>query len=286
VKVSVIAVPFDSGLRDARMGRGPRAVLEAGLVERLREAGATVHTTFIEPPDDLFPAQVPVTFALLRRVADEVAAARADGAFPLVLSGNCNSALGTVTGMRRNGRHGAAVCWFDAHADANTPETSPSGFLDGMGVAMLTGRCWQPLMRTLPDFEPLPDEHVALIGTRDVDPLEDELLHASRIHRVRPDELSARLPAVLDSLSRCPDVYVHVDLDVLDPSEGRANGYAAPGGLSLEALRGALRCIQRRLPVGAAALTAYDPAEDPSGRIGRAAVDLAVLLVRDDGAVH
>jgi arginase len=278
VKLSVIAVPFDSGLRDIRMGRGPRAILDAGLAERLRDAGVTVRVTVVEPPDDVFPAELPVTFALLRRVAGEVARARQDGAFPLVLSGNCNSALGTISGMRRGSGRSPAVCWFDAHADANTPETSTSGFLDGMGVGMLTGRCWQPLTRTVPGFEPVPDEQVALVGTRDVDPLEEDLLRASRIHRLPPNELH-RLDAVVDSLAGCGEVYLHVDLDVLDPSEGRANGYAAPGGLSIDALRDALRRIQRRLPVGAAALTAYDPAVDPPGRIARAAVDLAVLLV-------
>jgi arginase len=284
VKVSVIVVPFDSGLRDVRMGRGPRAMLEAGLVEQLSDAGATVRTTVIEPADDVLPAEIPVTFALLRRVADEVAAARREGLFPLVLSGNCNSALGTVAGMRRGRGRGPAVCWFDAHADANTPETSPSGFLDGMGVAMLTGRCWQPLMRTLAGFEPVADDHIALIGTRDVDPLEDELLRASRIHRLHPNELAGGLPTVADSLAACGEAYLHVDLDVLDPSEGRANGYAAADGLSLEGLRDALRCLQRRLPAGAAALTAYDPVEDPSGRIARAAVDLAMLMTLGDRA--
>jgi arginase len=285
VKVSVIAVPFDSGLRDTRMGRGPQAILDAGLIDRLRDAGATVRTTTIDPPDVVFPAELPLTFALLRGVADEVAAARRDGALPLVLSGNCNSSLGTVTGLRRVSGSGPSVCWFDAHADANTPDTSPSGFFDGMGVAMLTGRCWQPLMRTLPGFEPVADEHVALIGTRDVDPLEEELLRASSIHRLAPAEVG-RLATVLDALAGCGEVYLHVDLDVLDPFEGRANGYAAPDGLSLGGLRRAIRGIQRRLPVGAAALTAYDPSEDPSGRIARAAVDLAVLMMCGDGAAH
>jgi arginase len=285
VKVSVIEVPFDSGLRDIRMGRGPRAMLDAGLVERLRGAGATVHVTVVEPPDDVFPAELPVTFALLRRVADEVAAARRDGAFPLVLSGNCNSALGTVAGIQRGSGRSPAVCWFDAHADANTPETSTSGFVDGMGVGMLTGRCWRPLTRSLSGFEPVPDEQVALIGTRDVDPLEEELLRASRIHRVPPSEL-ARLDSVVHSLVGCGEVYLHIDLDVLDPSEGRANGYAAPGGLSVDALHDAVRCIQRRLPVGAAALTAYDPAADAAGSIVRAAIDLAVLLVDGDSGTQ
>jgi arginase len=91
---------------------------------------------------------------------------------------------------------------------------------------------------------------------------------------------------MMDSLAECGEAYLHVDLDVLDPSEGRANGYAAPDGLSVSSLRDAVRCIQQRLPLGAAALTAYDPGIDSSDRIARAAVDLAVLMVCGDGEMR
>jgi arginase len=278
MKVSVIAVPFDSGLRDTRMGRGPHAVLSAGLVDELRARGAEVQTTVVAPPNDLFASEIPMAAALQRAVAEQVAAARREGAFPLVLSGNCNSAVGTVSGMLANGEAMPAVLWFDAHADFNTPDTTVSGFLDGMAVAMLTGHCWRTLAQTVPGFRPMPASHVVLIGTRDVDPIEEELLQSARIIRLPVAGLSDRLAVALDSFASDQEIYVHVDLDVLDPSEGRVNAYAAPHGLSQNALRDALVQIRQRGQVGAAAFTAYDPDGDPERRIAKVAVELAALL--------
>jgi len=84
-------------------------------------------------------------FELMGRVADEVRSALEDGIFPLVLAGNCDtSALGGVGGLRLWDHAGnVGVVWFDAHGDFNTPEIDPVGFLDGQGLAILTGRCWQ-----------------------------------------------------------------------------------------------------------------------------------------------
>jgi arginase len=278
VKVSVIAVPYDSGQRAIRMGRGPDALLGAGLVERLRHAGASVTSTVLTAPADRFPGEIAVTVALQRQVAEQVAAARRAGAFPLVLSGNCNAAVGTIGGMRSAGSKDPGVFWFDAHADANTPETSTSGFVDGMAVAMLTGACWRPLMHSVPGFAAVPASRVVLVGTRDVDLLEEEAVRAAGIRRLATPDLRAELPSTLDALAQCDEVYLHVDLDVLDPSEGRANGYAVTGGLTGGMLRDAVMQVRRRCRVGAASLTAYDPACDPEGRVAMLAVELAVAM--------
>src|SRR5215212_10088051 len=139
MNVSIIAVPFDSGQRDARMGRGPAALLGAGLAAQLERTGATVTVTFVDLPPSTFCSEITAAFALQSEVARHVASARAEGAFPIVLAGNCNTAVGTVSGMLAARDVMPVVCWFDAHADFNTPETTTSGFLDGMAVSMLTG---------------------------------------------------------------------------------------------------------------------------------------------------
>lgn len=87
---------------------------------------------------------------------------------PIILSGNCGSAaLSAVAAL--NPRE-IAIIWFDAHADFNTPETSQSGFLDGMGLAILTGRCWRRLAERFHSFRPVPDTHVTQVGVRENDP--------------------------------------------------------------------------------------------------------------------
>jgi len=91
-RIALIVVAYDSGMRGARMGAGPEALLEAGLEGRLTDNGHEVEIVFVELPRDFFPAENQTAFELNRRVATAVSDAVAKGAFPLILSGNCNTA--------------------------------------------------------------------------------------------------------------------------------------------------------------------------------------------------
>jgi arginase len=195
-----------------------------------------------------------------------------------VLSGNCNIAVGVVAGIRSVRRASPVVCWFDAHADFNTPETTIGGFLDGMAVSMLTGHCWRELAAQVPGFAPVPDAHVLMIGTRDVDPLERDLLEASSIRiAARPADPGADVDAII-AAARAPDLYLHLDLDTLDVREGRANGFALSGGLSRSDLLAAIDAIGSRGAIRAAAITAYDPVCDTGEGIGRIAIEAATRI--------
>jgi arginase len=200
------------------------------------------------------------------------------GRFPLVLSGNCNTAPGTLAGLAPASR---AVFWFDAHADCNTPETTTSGFLDGTALATALGWCWRELAGTIPGFQPVADPNVLLLGTRDIDPLERELLARSDVRilptdSLRQDGLTRELPRV----SRHAEVaYVHCDLDALDPSEGQANPFPVPGGLTVTEIESTVREIGQSLPLKAAAVTAYAPEYDPDGRIARGALRIIETLL-------
>jgi arginase len=276
-RVDVIAVPFDSGHRNLRMGRGPTHLLKAGIVDVLASASADVRVVNLEPPADVFPSEARVAVELQRLVAERVTEARRTGAFPIVLSGNCNmAAIGSVSAITATSGP-PVVCWLDAHADFNTPETTSSGFFDGMAVAMLTGRCWQALARRVPGFVPLPESNVMMLGVRDVDPLEEQLLTASSIRRVATS--TAEIDAALSALSANRELYLHVDLDVFDPSEGRANGYAIGGGLSRENVFDLIGRITERFEIAALGLTAYDPSCDADGRIARLAIAVAAAVV-------
>src|SRR5256885_8011685 len=219
--IQLLAVPYDSGNRGARMGAGPEALLEGGLQEALGAAGHEVHVKIAELPGDAWQAEIQTGFELMRMLSVAVREAREANRLPIVLAGNCNTAVGTLAGL---GADSTGVIWFDAHADFNTPETTTSGFLDGTAVAILTGRCWTQLAATVPGFEPIPDERVCLIGTRDIDSLEGGLLDQSSVRLVAPRKLRSSLRQALRSTNEHVDrVYIHIDLDVLDSTIAFAN---------------------------------------------------------------
>jgi arginase len=237
---------------------------------------------------ELAPAdEVPepaTTFAVLRRLAVEATRARASGSIPFVLAGQCMSSLGTTAALDHD-RLG--VVWFDAHGDVNTPDTSPSGFLDGMAISALTGRAWVALAGGIDGFRPIPSENVVLVGARDLDPPEREAIPAWGLRHLRTEEIDAAgagkaLDAALAGLEArgVRRIYLHLDLDVLDTSVATINSYAAAGGLGLEQVEGVIREAGRRFEIAAAALTAYDPASDTSGRGERVALRLAETIAR------
>ena len=268
VKVDLIAVPYDSGLRSVRMGRGPEHLLEIGIVEALERSDADVSVHFIEPSKDVFPSEIKISFEIQRLVAERVAFAKSNGRFPIVLSGNCNTAVGTVAGLTAVSGTPSLVCWLDAHGDFNTPETTQSGFLDGMAVAMLAGRCWKGMTSKVPGFVPVPESQIVMTGLRALDEIEEENVESSGVHRVAIADAFTTIESLPPK-----EIYLHVDLDVFDPSVGTANPYAVSGGITRDEfmnLAGSLRAT-----VGAMALTAYDPSCDPDNRIARLAVDIA-----------
>lgn len=278
--IDLIQVPYDAGQRGVRLGRGPLAFVEGGAVERLRAVAEDVREVVVEARPD-FRAEIATAFELARSTALAVRAARGRGSFPLVLAGNCATSLGVVASL---GAPTTGIVWLDAHGDLNTPETTTSGVLDGMSLATLIGRCWTSLSATVDGFRPVPDDRVLLVGARDFDPGEERFLEGSRMMRVSVDALrtegaanalGGRLQALAARVER---VYLHVDLDVHDPAEARAKRSAPPGGLTAGEVRSVVRTVASYLPVGAAALAAYDPDHDEGGRTLQAGLELMELI--------
>lgn len=283
MKLRILAIPYDTALRNFRMGSGPDRLLRAGLTDSLEAAGHIVRVEHVTPGESSIPAEIRTAFELNRELASRVRAAVDAGAVPIVLAGNCISALGTLAGLSPTR---CAILWFDSHGDFNTPETTTGGFLDGMALSTVTGRCWRQLAASVQGHRPVPESDVVLLGTRDLDPLEEYLLAESDVTVLSPMQVQSELPTVLTKLSgRRKDVYIHVDLDVLDPSEGRANALAAPNGLSLEEVGAALERIRTEFRIRAIALTAYDPSFDPDEHLVHAAITLLHSAVSGDGAV-
>src|SRR3954467_8178859 len=193
--IHVIAVPYDSGPPGERMGAGPLRLLDAGLRARLEAEGHTVDVSTVEISPGLWPGEIAAAFDLARRVAALVRSAIGAGAFPLVLSGNCApAALGCLGGAGNVSR----VLWFDAHGDFNTPDTTIGGFLDGMALAIVTGRCWRELAAGIDGFSPLAEGAVTLIGARDLDPLEAEALAGSGVQRLSVAEMRSSRAAAIE----------------------------------------------------------------------------------------
>jgi arginase len=271
MNVQLLAVPYDSGNHRMRMGAGPEALLEAGLERALKEDGHSVHTKVAELPDDWWHSEIQTSFELMRMLSVAVEHAREADLLPIVLAGNCNTAVGTLAGLGP----GVGVAWFDAHGDFNTPETTTSGFLDGTAVAIITGRCWKQLTATIPGFQPVADERVCLVGARDIDPLEGRLLAESNVDVIAPNNIRSALPRTLNSIGRHVErMYVHLDLDVLDADVAHANKFAVSGGLTIEDIEYALSQIAQTFRIAGVTLSAYDPAGDTDGAAGRAAIRL------------
>lgn len=275
MRISLILVPYDAGQPRVRMGAGPEQLVRAGLQDSLVRQGHEVDVDVVEAAGT-WRAEIATTFALAAAVAKRTRDAREHGRFPFLVTGNCMMTLGVVAALNAP----TSVIWLDAHGDFNTPETTVGGFIDGMALATMTGRCWRQLAAAIPDFRPVDEGRVVLAGARDLDPLEAKALDSTRITRVDARSIGAKLETAARTCSSgAVDTHLHVDLDVLDISEGRVNGFAAAGGVTRADLLTALEATSRRVPVASAALSAYDPAFDTDGRVARMAIEVVQTIL-------
>jgi arginase len=278
-KIRLISVPYHLGREGSGMGAGPARLLAAGIEGLLSSDGQATDVELVELPGS-FEHEIGAYFEVQRALAGCVRAALKSGDFPFVLGGNCGCVLGATAGLGLGDRGG--VVWFDAHGDLNTPETTTSGFLDGMPFAVLTGHCWTNLAASIPGFTGLPADRVLLSGARSLDDGERDLLDTCQLPFVGPDGLggpgSDFEAAVRDLGTRVDSVHVHIDLDVIDVSDGRANEFAAAGGPPLDALEAAVRVIGDQAVVNSVSLTSYNPACDEDDRALAAGLRLATVL--------
>ena len=209
----------------------------------------------------------------LGHFADIVARNERDGFFTVGLLATCPSMPGLVAGLQHSGPTAAPIkvgmLWLDAHPDFNTPETTRSGSLGGMPVAVATGRALHRMRLDARLDPPMSDRHVVMAGVRLTDPLEQQLLDSSAIEQLSVDDLRRMTPAVfaqLDRLNQETDkIYIHIDMDVLDPREVMGHGNKVPNGPSSEELAALFEAIFRRYPKASAIGFATIPATDEGG---------------------
>jgi arginase len=272
--ISIFSVPYDSGHYRRRMGKGPEAFLAGGLENRLAARGHTVRVSTIQSAA-AFPTELASAFDLSRQLA--IAIRERPPSFPLTLSGNCIATCGALAGLDTDGM---ALLWLDAHGDFNTPESTRSGFVDGMALAAVCGHALTSLASGIPGCRPLPATRAALVGARNFDSGERERFQAAggrwfeQLHGHQ--DASAIVTHLRHHGSR---LYVHLDLDVLDPSEGVANDYAVPGGLSCTGLVALFEECRTRFDIAGATVSAFDPDADARGRVRDIGIELIHSLL-------
>jgi arginase len=198
--------------------------------------------------------------ALYRLVADAVADTAGPGACPVVLSGDCSTALGTMAGLQRAGID-AGIVWLDAHGDVQTPETTASGYLPGMSLRLLVG--YRPeLIAAQLGLRPVPEDKAVLVDARDLDPPEAAYLDGARIHRA---EVASLRPAALPS----GPLYVHLDLDVIDPADLSGLRYPVRGGPRSAEVADVLRTLMATGRVAAVGIAcSWHPGRSAAAAIG------------------
>jgi arginase len=271
-KLAVVLQPISGSRSGPEMSQGPLLMYE-GLKKMLAEMGieeAAKETVTLTPEEE-------EDYGAWHRVGmanghlnETVARLSKKGMFPLGLLSNCNSLIGMLAGMQHSGSArrplSVGLIWLDAHADYNTPETTLSGMLGGMPVAVAAGKCLYRL-RLKGGLEPaIPEKNILMMCVRDMDPLEEELVLNSHITLISTEEmvkLSRHTKEEFESLcDRVDVVYIHIDLDVLDAPDIPGHTFQIPDGPNPAQLGKALKYMMRNPKVGALGVASFPTQEE------------------------
>lgn len=291
--IKILGVPMDLGADRRGVDMGPSALRIAGLQHRLAQLGYAVEDAGNIPvnipevlritnPRAKYVAEVA---EVNRRLADRIEQILAEGAIPLVLGGDQSVSIGTIAGVaayyRQRGEK-IGLLWFDAHADMNTPETTPSGNIHGMPYAVSLG-LGLPELTDLKGFRPkLDPQHCVLIGVRDVDPLERENVRQSGITVFTMRELDelgmhAVMERAIEIASRgTAGFHVSLDMDFFDPSYAPGVGTPVPGGATYREGHLAMELIADSQRLLSLEIVEVNPVLDVRNHTAEFAVELAL----------
>lgn len=259
MKLTLVPSPYAIAAFNERGGKGPGALLAAGLDAALKKDGHDVVTVPPRRPAIGSSDQVMLA-AHLRETARFVKEARAQGRLPVVLGGDCLVAIAVIAALPPR----PTVVYFDAHGDFNDEKSTPSGYLPGMPLAAVCGRSLKALCKDVGLDRFVDPAQVTLCGVRDLDEKEKAVLDGLPLRRVPPKSID------LFSAQKAPS-YLHFDLDVLDPSVAPGVSHPAPGGLQVVEAITAARKAPDRLAVS---LTTLVPEHDRDGVTARAAIEV------------
>jgi arginase len=284
--VALIGVPSSVGGIPRGSEQGPIRLREAGIVARLAAVGVHVSDLGDVPVSGrLRNAPGVTTLAQIETVARWVGKhawrAHAEGMVPLVVGGDHSAAIGNI-GAAAQCVPGLGLVWIDAHPDFNTPETSPTGNIHGMVLAIAAGRGHAPLVRLMGFAPMVHPERIVVIGTRTTDAGESNNLREAgvRVYEAEYLERHGMRDTVGDAMAylarnQVRAVHLSVDMDVLDPSLWPGVSTPVPGGITADDLVEAARMIGRMAPIVSMDLAELTPPEDSGDATVQAALNLA-----------
>ncbi|WP_213411629.1 arginase [Xylanibacillus composti] len=291
--VSILSVPFDLGAGRKGVHLSPNAILQAGLEQRLADAGVScVLEGEVVPPstgkgkqntaDNLKNLEEVVT--VNEKLADRVEAVVRKGQFPLVLGGDHSIAIGTLSGLTRHYKN-LGVIWFDAHSDLNTAETSPSGNIHGMSLAVGLGMGDPRLTKIKEGGHPIKSKHVVIIGARSIDEGEKAYINDSGVtcftmHDIDQMGMEEVIAQTLDLLRDTTDgIHLSFDVDSLDPLEAPGTGTPVKGGVSYREAQFALRLLHESGLITSAEFVEVNPTLESDNATAEVALEFIASLL-------
>jgi arginase len=292
-RIKIVGIPMDLGQNRRGVDMGPSSIRYARLQSALEELGHNVSDLGnigvpipeVVEPEDGQRKDMP-HLETIREVCKKAAAiARdiaADGVFPVFLGGDHSVSIGTVSGVATVGRTG--VLWVDAHADFNTPETSPSGNVDGMPLAALCGLGHPDLVGVGGGGASVRPEDVVLVGLRRVDPEERRLLAEAGVRAYTMKEFDTHgiarvVDRVLDDLSHLGRIHLSFDLDVVDPGIAPGVGTPVRGGLTYREAHLLMELLGEAAAITSLDVVEVNPILDEKNKTAKLAVELVASLL-------
>lgn len=294
-QIVVLGAPTSAAAMSAGHEKAPQALRQTGLIEKLQAIGYSVTDMGDDPVEIYQPDQesprarnLARVVASLEKLKPRVEAAVKTGGLVLILTGDCSSALATVAGVRRYYR-GASIVYMDSDADLNVPATSPSGCVDGMVVAHLTGRGAAEMVRFWSEPPLVRDPDVALFGVSRLDAPEEGVLSQTAIRCFRATDVRKMGPSAAAEIAierihgGKNELVLHLDVDVISSEDFAATDL--PGSseaLRLNEVREALTVIAKQPRLVALEIAAYNPERDADGRGAKIIIELiaAALAAR------
>lgn len=292
-QVGLISVSIDLGAGRRGVDMGPSAIRVAGVREALEALGFEVRefgTVHAPEPEEMDPGEsrtryLREIFEVAVRTRDLVRQALEAGCLPLVLGGDHSLSIGTVAGVAQHYRERTGrpigVLWVDAHTDMNTPETTPSGNIHGMSLAVLTG-CGGPteLLELSGSVPAVPPHCACVLGARDVDPGERINVRETGLQVITMSEvdergMAASVDRALEDVTRgTAGIHLSFDLDGIDPMVAPGVGTPVPGGFSYREAHLICEKVARAGALVSLEIVELNPVLDMENRTARLAVGL------------
>lgn len=286
--ISIIGVPMDLGQLRRGVDMGPSAIRYAGAIERLQSIGHNV----VDEGDiyiDLSKKRDSINTTLKNldtvvnaniELANKVHKVLANGQFPLVLGGDHSIAIGTLAGISDSYKN-LGVIWYDAHADMNTSDTSPSGNIHGMPLAVSMGLGHERLVN-IRDYVPkVKPENIVIIGARSIDEGEKKLIRQKgiKVYTMHEIDRLGMTDVIQDAIIYLRDqnvdgVHLSLDLDGLDPIYTPGVGTPVPGGITYRESHLAMEMLQDSGLITSAEFVEVNPILDEKNKTADVAVSL------------